>query len=63
MFAYLEEALQPPDLEDTIRNQDAHLEGAPPLDTTVGALSSVAMNALAEDNVGLFVFNLCEKIG
>lgn len=63
MFTYLEESLQPPDLEDTVCNQNNHLEGAPPLNAAVGALSSVAMDALAEDNVGLFVFNLREKIG
>lgn len=51
MFAYLEEALQPPDLEDTVRNQDTHLERAPPLDTAVGALSGVTVDALTQDNV------------
>jgi D-alanine-D-alanine ligase-like ATP-grasp enzyme len=61
-FAYLEEALQPPDLEDALADQDAHLEYAPPLHTTVGGLGCVAVDALAEDDVGLFVFDLGEEL-
>jgi len=61
-FAYLEEALQPPDLEDALAHQDAHLEYAPPLHAPVGGLSCVAVDALAEDDVGLLVFDLGEEL-
>jgi hypothetical protein len=50
-------------LEDTICNQDTHLESAPPFDAAVGALSSVSVDALAQDDVGLFVLDLSKKFG
>ena len=60
---YLEEALEPPDLEDALADDDAHLEDAPPLDAGVGALGGVAVGALADDNVALLVFDLGEEFG
>lgn len=59
----LEKALKPPDLEDALGNNDAHLEDAPPLDTSVGALGGVAVGALAHDDVALLVFDLGEELG
>lgn len=63
VFAYLKEALQPPDLEDTLGNKDSHLEYGPPLDTLVGRLGGVAVDALTENDVGLLVLDLCEELG
>lgn len=63
VLAYLEEALQPPDLEDALAGQDDHLEDAPPLDAAVGALCGVAVRSFAYDDVGLFVFDLGEEFG
>lgn len=48
---HLEEAPQPPDLEDRLANDDTNDKDVPPLDTAVCALGSVAMGALADDNV------------
>jgi hypothetical protein len=59
----LEEALEPPNLEDAFANDDAHLENAPPLDAGVGALGGVAVGAFADDNVALLVLNLGEEFG
>ena len=59
----LEEALEPPDLEDALADDDAHLEDAPPLDAGVGALGGVAVGALADDDVALLVFDLGEEFG
>lgn len=59
----LEEALKPPDLEDAFGNHDAHLENAPPLDTSVGALGGVAVGALTHDDVALLVLDLGEEFG
>lgn len=59
----LEEALKPPDLEDALGNHDAHLENAPPLDTSVGALCGVAVGALTHDDVALLVLDLGEEFG
>ena len=56
---YLEKSLQPPDLKDTLANQDTHLEYTPPLDSAVGALSSISMGSFAHDNVWLLVLHLC----
>jgi hypothetical protein len=59
----LEEALEPPDLEDALADDDAHLEDAPPLDAGVGALGGVAVGALADDDVALLVLDLGEEFG
>nr|POF01694.1 hypothetical protein CFP56_79501 [Quercus suber] len=59
----LEKALQPPHLEHALPDHHAQLEDAPPLHTPVGALGRVAVSALAHHNVGLFVFDLREKVG
>ena len=59
----LEEALEPPDLEDALADDDAHLEDAPPLDAGVGALGGVAVGAFADDDVALLVLDLGEEFG
>lgn len=59
----LEEALEPPNLEDALANDDAHLEDAPPFDAGVGALGGVAVGALADDDVALLVLDLGEEFG
>jgi hypothetical protein len=59
----LEEALKPPNLEDALADDDAHLENAPPLDAGVGALGGVAVGAFADDNVALLVLDLGEEFG
>lgn len=63
ILAYLKEAFQPPDLEDTFTNQDSHLEHTPPLDSGVCAFCGVSVGSFAEDNIGLFVFDLSEEFG
>lgn len=63
VFAYLKEALQPPDLEDTLGNKDSHLEYGPPLNTLVRRLGGVAVDALAKNDVGLLVLNLGKELG
>lgn len=60
---YLEEAFEPPDLEDTLCDQDGELEDAPPFDAGIGTLGRVAVSTFAHDDVGLLVFDLREKIG
>lgn len=59
----LEESPQPPDLEDRLANDNADDEQVPPLDTAVGALGSVSVGALTDDNVALFILDRLEKIG
>ena len=59
----LEETLEPPDLKDALAKQDAKLEDAPPLDTSICRLGCVAVGALADNDVGLFVFDLVEEVG
>ena len=60
---HLEEAAQPPDLEDGLADDDADDKEVPPLDTAVGALGSVAVGALAHDNVRLLVLDLGQQVG
>ena len=59
----LEEATQPPDLEEGLADDDANDEEVPPLDAGVGALGRVAVRALTDDNVLLLVLDLGEEIG
>ncbi len=59
----LEEATEPPDLEEGLADDDANNEKVPPLDAAVCALGSVAVGAFAEDNVLLLVLDLVEEIG
>jgi hypothetical protein len=59
----LEEAAQPPDLEERFANNDANDEQVPPLDSGVCALGGIAVGALAEDDVLLLVLDLGEEIG
>lgn len=59
----LEETLEPPNLEDALGDHDAHLEDAPPLDASVGALGGVAVGALAHDDVALLVLDLGKELG
>jgi hypothetical protein len=51
ILAYLEESFQPPDLKDTLADQDNHLEDTPPLDSGVRAFCCIAMCSFSEDNV------------
>lgn len=60
---HLEKALQPPDLEHALAHQHAELEQAPPFHARVGRLGRVAVRALADDDVGLLVFDLGEEFG
>ena len=59
----LEEAPQPPDLEDGLANDDANDKQVPPLDARVGALGRVAVCPLADDDVGLLVLDLGQELG
>lgn len=59
----LEEAFEPPDLEDAFADQHAHLEDAPPFDPGVGRFGRVAVGALAHHDVALFVFYLGQEFG
>lgn len=47
----LEEATEPPDLEESLANDNTDDEHVPPLDTGVGAFGGVAVGALAHDDV------------
>lgn len=60
---HLEEPPQPPDLEDGLADDNAEDEDVPPLDTAVCALCSVAVGALADDDVGLLVLDLGQEFG
>ena len=59
----LEEAPQPPNLEEGLADDDADDEHVPPLDSVVGALGRVSVGALADDNVLLLVLDLGEELG
>lgn len=63
VLAHLEESLKPPDLKDSLANEDGHLEYAPPLYSSIRALGGVAVYPFTDDNVGLFVFDLGQKLG
>lgn len=63
VLAYLEESLQPPDLEDAFTDQDSHLEHTPPLHSGVCAFRGVSVGSLSENNVRLFVFDLGKEFG
>lgn len=58
----LEEAPQPPDLEEGLADDDADDEEVPPLDAGVCALGGVAVGALADDDVLLLVLDLGEEL-
>lgn len=60
---YFEEPLEPPDLEDAFADDDAHLEDRPPFDARVGRFRRVAVRALADHDVALFVLDLGEEVG
>lgn len=55
---YLKESLQPPDLKYALPNQNSQLKYAPPLDPTICAFGRIAVGAFADDDVGLFIFDL-----
>lgn len=59
----LEEATQPPHLEQRLANHEPNDEEVPPLDTGVGALGGVAMGAFADNDVLLLVLDLGQEIG
>jgi len=58
VLAYLEESFQPPDLKDTLADQDSHLEYTPPLHSCVCALGGIAVGSFADYNVRLFILDL-----
>lgn len=58
----LEEALQPPNLEDTLTDENKHLEDGPPLNTLVCRLGSIAVNTLTENDIRLLILDLCQKL-
>jgi hypothetical protein len=60
-LAYLEEALEPPDLEEALANQYHELEDAPPLDARVGAFGSIPVYSFADNDVALLVLDLCDE--
>lgn len=59
----LKEAAEPPDLEETLADDDADDEEIPPLDSGVGALGRIAVVALAENDVLLLVLDLGQELG
>lgn len=59
----LEEASQPPDLEEGLANNDTNNEHVPPLDSAVCALGGVSVGALTHNDVLLFVLDLGKEIG
>ena len=58
----LEEAAEPPDLEDRLPDDNAEDEDVPPFDSGVCAFGRVAVGSLTHDNVGLFIFDLSEEL-
>lgn len=58
-----EEALNPPDLEDTLADEETQLENAPPLYARVCGFCRVAVGALADNDIGLLVFYLGDELG
>jgi len=56
----LKEPLQPPNLKATVGNEYKHLKYAPPFHPTVGALSSVSMSPLSDDDIALLVLHLVD---
>jgi hypothetical protein len=63
VLAYLEESLQPPDLEDTFAHQHSHLEYTPPLDSGICTFGSVSVGSFPDNDVRLLVFHLREEFG
>lgn len=59
----LEEATQPPDLEERLADDNADDKQVPPLHAGVGALGGVAVGAFADDNVALLILDLGEEFG
>lgn len=59
---HFKEPLQPPDLEPAIGTEHEKLEDAPPLDSRVGALSSIPVCPLANDDVALLVLDLRNEL-
>ncbi len=55
---YLEEPLQPPNLEDAFRQQNEQLEYAPPLDPCIGAFCGISVRPLTDHDVGLLILDL-----
>jgi hypothetical protein len=47
----LEKSFQPPDLEDTLADENGQLKDAPPFDSCVRALCSVAVHSFSDHNV------------
>ena len=62
-YTYLKEPLKPPDLEHALPNQNSQLEYTPPLDPAICAFRCIAVSALADNDVGLFIFDLIQELG
>lgn len=58
----LKETLQPPNLEDTLSDDNGQLEDAPPLHTAIGALGGVTVHSLAHNNVSLLIPHLGDSL-
>lgn len=58
----LEEASQPPNLEERLANHDTNNKEIPPLDAAVCALGGVAVGAFTDDNVLLLVLDLGKEL-
>lgn len=60
---HLKEALQPPNLENTLSNDYSQLEDTPPLHPTVRALCGIPVHPLTDHNVRLLIPDLREGVG
>ena len=63
VLAYLEESLQPPDLEDTFTSQYTHLEDTPPLYSGIGALSGISVGSFPDNDIRLLILDLGKELG
>lgn len=59
---YLKESLKPPNLEETLSDEEDELEQTPPFNTRVCAFGGVAVHSFSEDDVGLFVADLFKRL-
>lgn len=59
--SHLKESLQPPDLENSLTNEDNELEDTPPLDAGISALGRVPVCSLADNDIALLILDLRDK--
>jgi len=59
---HLKESLQPPDLKTAVGTEHEKLKDTPPLNSRVGALSSVPVCPLADNDVALLVLDLRNEL-